>query len=605
MAQGLGARGRDQALRMASSGSCSFVTSAQEPNAGRSDRVYHAPGGQLVAIDGEVFGLGGPQEANGKATAQVFLESYRREGMALLRRIRGAFSIAVWEPTTRTLSVITDPYGLRSMYYHSSEDSFAFGSRVRSVLEALPALPEVDQAGLSDFLLLGMPMGMRTLFQGIELVPPASILTVRDGSLRVTRYEELTFSHSQTSPRSLDEATDSLHAAFLAAGAEQMGTGERFHIPLSGGLDSRIVAALARRFTSEVMTYSMGDADSTDLRLAPQVAQALGLPNQAWQVSPDEWVQSVEDAVYLTDGMYNPMDAQILSVARRLDGRSGVTLDGTSSIDGHFRFFDPALQRLFPGYKSARGHLAHVSPDALIDTAGNLTLPALEGSEFVRAAHAQVRHSLEDMLWSIPEGARRTPFDAMDHMDHLHRVRRFNMMGTVLLRSSSEVRHPFFDRRVTTVIRSLRGVHRSREKIVLGQVLKRLAPVATRIPYERTGMRADAGPLEHTLRYAKLGAERVLKRVMPSAPKRAASVIDYRRFCKEEKAVQRFVRDVLGPQSRAEVLLGKRALAAVLEDCLGTSGSGRSTFFVGRLLAHELWREQTARVATTEFQAAE
>ncbi len=201
------------------------------------------------------------------------------------------------------------------------------------------------------------------------------------------------------------------------------------------------------------------------------------------------------------------------------------------------------------------------------------------------------------MLDSVPGGAGAGPFDAMDYMDQMHRVRRFNMMGTVLLRGATEVRHPFFDRRVTDVIRGLRSAHRSREKLVLGQVLRRLSPAAAGIPYERTGLRPDAGVLQHALRYAKLAGHKSLDALLSRQPKRLTPVVDYRRWCREEPTIQTFLRDTLaGPGTRCAALLGHDTIQVVLNDGLSPHGSGTTTFLVGRLLAYELWCRQVTQL---------
>lgn len=606
MAQRFGTLQQATPFEVAASEHCAFGASALGRGPHADGRLYRAPNGSLVAIDGEVFGLGttGPDHAGQKA--RHFYDRYQRDGIALLSKVRGAFSIAIWDEPSRTLQLITDPYGLRSLYYTRRGNLLAFGSRVRSVLAALSRRPDIDQDGLADFMLLGMPMGHRTLFQGIELVPAGAVLTLHEGSVRVERYEEVTYARSESSPSTLREATEQLYEAFLEAAAEQMGTGHAFNVPLSGGLDSRIVAALACRFSDRVSTHTMGDAESADLMIAPQVARCLGLPNEAWEIRPEEWIAGVEESVYRTDGMYNPMDAQIMSVARRLSDPEAITLDGTSSIDGYFRFFDPLLHRVFPDYVSHRRHAIKVTPDALLDAQGGLSLPALHASEFAHHALSRVKASLSAMLESIPQNTLGTPFDAMDYMDQMHRVRRFNMMGTVLLRGATEVRHPFFDRRVTQVIRTLRSEHRSREKVVLGQVLRRLSPPAANVPYERTGLPADASVAQHVVRYAKLVGHKALQALLSQPPKRATPVIDYRKWCREQPTVQAFIRDAIaGPQSRSAELLGARTVQAVLHDCFNPRGSGATTFLVGRLLAYELWHRKFCEEQSVLLAAAE
>jgi hypothetical protein len=605
MASVMGRKSVSLELQTVESVGCTAVAGALTRTRSNAN-VHRDQDGSFALVDGEIFGLDASDITPDAGQAHRLYRRLAQRGPEVLEPLRGAFSVAFFEAGSRTLSLITDPYGLRPLYYARTGMALVFASCMRSVLAGLPELPAEDPEGLADFLLLGMPTQQRTLYQGVELVPPGSVLTFRDGMIQVKPYVELIYGRTESTPQTLHGATNQLYEAFLDAGAELIGTPETFEVPLSGGLDSRMVAALAARFGRDVRTYTMGDADSADLQIGPSVARALALPNESVQVSPEDWIGWVQEAVHLTDGMYNPMDSQILGVAQLLDDPAAVALDGTSCIDGDFKFFHALAVRWFNRGASHEHHPLRVVPDAMVDASGRLTFPKLAQNPFIADALPRALASLDAMRETIPEGSRSSPFDAMDYMDHVHRVRRFNMMGTVLLRGFCEVRHPFFDPRVTKVVRSLRPLHRSKEKVALARVLRRLSPAVASIPYERTGMRADASLTRHTFRYAKVAADKLARRVLGLPERRMTSVIHYRAWCRSQPTISAFARDVISSANSESVqLLGRSTIEAVLDDCFAEQGSGATTFLIGRLLSHELWRKDFVSTHTQSRHVAE
>src|SRR5215831_2153769 len=48
---------------------------------------------------------------------EVLLALYGREGVGMLRRLRGMFALAIWDTTARELFLARDPYGIKPLYY--------------------------------------------------------------------------------------------------------------------------------------------------------------------------------------------------------------------------------------------------------------------------------------------------------------------------------------------------------------------------------------------------------------------------------------------------------------------------------------------------------
>jgi len=65
---------------------------------------------------------------------EVLLELFAREGPAMLKRLRGMFSLAIWDSRERELFLARDPYGIKPLYYTQTGDGFLFASQVKALL---------------------------------------------------------------------------------------------------------------------------------------------------------------------------------------------------------------------------------------------------------------------------------------------------------------------------------------------------------------------------------------------------------------------------------------------------------------------------------------
>src|SRR5262249_11663959 len=77
----------------------------------------------------------------------------------------------------------------------------------------------------------------------------------------------------------------------------------RFGLPLSGGLDSRTIAACIPREKYPVLIYTWGMPNSSEVRVAQKVTEELGLEHHNIHRNPDEFVENFEKSVVMTDGM--------------------------------------------------------------------------------------------------------------------------------------------------------------------------------------------------------------------------------------------------------------------------------------------------------------
>ncbi|MCU0279322.1 MAG: asparagine synthase-related protein, partial [Candidatus Nanopelagicales bacterium] len=144
--------------------------------------------------------------------------------------------------------------------------------------------------GLLSLLINGHLMADWTLFKGMTVVPPDS---AAEWDCEGFRWKEL-WTVKPTRDRwetSWDDLVDEMHELSRAAIASVLNTQSSWILPLSSGLDSRLIAAVGADLGSNMHAYAWGEADSTDVVYSRQIARALGLPWKRVELGTDYLAQ--------------------------------------------------------------------------------------------------------------------------------------------------------------------------------------------------------------------------------------------------------------------------------------------------------------------------
>lgn len=199
------------------------------------------------------------------------------------------------------LVVATDKLGTRSIYYAEDGDDFLFGSNLNELAEALPD-PTVDERAVGDLLVIGHVWGDKTLLEEATFLDSGSTLEYEGDDPQVRRYWNFEF---DTRPKA--SFSRNIASAYRTAMRDSAATmdGSSVGLWLSGGLDSRTMAAELSQHVPDMMTYTYdaNPAGGGNLELAREVSGVLGLGNEEVDLTPEPFVENFEDAVTIVDGM--------------------------------------------------------------------------------------------------------------------------------------------------------------------------------------------------------------------------------------------------------------------------------------------------------------
>jgi asparagine synthase (glutamine-hydrolysing) len=222
----------------------------------RSDQPLHLGSWHLV-FNGEIYNyrelrdelrdLGHAFETEGDG--EVLLHAWAEWEEAALDRLNGMFAFAIWHDVRKELVCARDPFGEKPLFWANGPTGFAFASEIRALLVACPTSRSPRENAVPSFLGLGlMPPIDQSFLAGIQQLPAAHLLRVREGRVEVHQYWQ---------PRRIEVPADRAEAAATLREllADSIRLRLRSDVPvgtsLSGGIDSSAIVCLASKIAGD------------------------------------------------------------------------------------------------------------------------------------------------------------------------------------------------------------------------------------------------------------------------------------------------------------------------------------------------------------------
>jgi asparagine synthase (glutamine-hydrolysing) len=275
-----------------------------------------------------------------------YLVHLYEEDPDFFRNLNGRFQGLVADRAQGTATLFNDRFGLLRIYYYETPGAFYFSAEAKSILAVRPELRSIDPQGLGEYIACGCVLENRTLFKGLQLLPPGSAWTFRGGSMqkKVAYFEPREW--EEQDPLDQEGYYNELRQVFSTRLPRYFNGRERIGVSLTGGLDTRIIMAWRKAASESLPCYTFGSMyrENQDVHLARRVAKLCG---QSYQVITADgaclsnFPRYAERTLYLTDGCVDVSRAPDLycnEMARQIAPVRMVGTFGSEIIRGAIMF---------------------------------------------------------------------------------------------------------------------------------------------------------------------------------------------------------------------------------------------------------------------------
>lgn len=547
------------------------------------DRIVAAIFGELLNPLNERRSLiGWPEEKRNKdiGDTDFLLELYKKDKSKFFEPLRGSFNAVIYDKKDAILILLNDRFGLRPFYYWKYGNELMFSSEVKAILRHPNFSNNIDLAGLADFFHFGFVTGNKTFFEDIHMLPPASILTYKDNKVRLKEYWSLEFEEDKGELKE-EDYLEELASVIKDCVKNSTEGNYRFGLPLSGGLDSRAIAACIPKEKYPLLVYTWGTPESQEVKIAKKVTEILELKHHnAWR-TPDEFVENFSKSVFMTDGMIpGNLPLSNFLYEKTFMNAVDICLDGLQSIS----LVTPLRYNPLRDKRNIHRALLPVAPKE--------TLKLILSKHYYNIFNDLAKNSIQDIIDSTRAYGL---VDKFHFVDITQSQRRLSNLGFQVKMNFVEIRTPLFDYPIMDMVKKIPS-ELKKHRYIYYRVFPYLSPDLAAIKTTDSMLPIDY-PYWLTMmgRITKAARTRLYKKLNScfkfdyNRHKLSDWGIDYNYWFTDSSALKAYTKEILlnGNNSSYEYL-NKEGIQRILDaQFLGKVDYGT---LIGRLLTHMMWR---------------
>jgi asparagine synthase (glutamine-hydrolysing) len=262
----------------------------------------------------------------GSDDASYLVHLYEEVGCGFLERLNGWFSGMLVDLREQKVVLFNDRFGVNRIYYHEDANGFYFSSEAKALLKVLPETCQLNLRSLGEVLCCDAVLQNRSLFSGISLLPPGSAWVFSLGEpVKKKRYFK---QESWEGQPELSESDfyDKLKETWTRVLSRYFRGKQPIGLSLTGGVDSRMILAWARRSPGTLPCYTWGGTyrDCADVKIARRTAKLCRQPHNTIPVGAEflsQFHDLAEKAVYISDGTMDvtgSIDLYVQRIARQI-----------------------------------------------------------------------------------------------------------------------------------------------------------------------------------------------------------------------------------------------------------------------------------------------
>jgi asparagine synthase (glutamine-hydrolysing) len=269
-----------------------------------------------ITFNGEIYNYKELKESLSNHTfksltdTETILHLYEEKGLNFVTHLRGMFAFALWDSKKDRLMLCRDPIGKKPLYYYQDGRKVVFCSEIKGILcyfKKFGIKIKEDEKSVELYKAYQYVPNESTMFKGIKKVLPGSVVLFHGGKKRAYKYWDLQENIvKDNSIEHLDKLLEESVKIRMLASDVPIGCF------LSGGLDSSMVLALAKKYVNyKIHTFTLGFENFSEFAYAKQVSDYLGTEHHEILLKGEDVAKEIKKIVWHFDEP--PGDAAIVN----------------------------------------------------------------------------------------------------------------------------------------------------------------------------------------------------------------------------------------------------------------------------------------------------
>jgi asparagine synthase (glutamine-hydrolysing) len=317
----------------------------------------------LVACDTQLYNetelwhlLGAPVESTAnRGSAAAIAELYGRYGSGCVDKLRGAFSLIVWDRQRKTLLAATDRFGIHPLVYYEDAKMLLIASRVDALLASGRVPNDINPRAIATYLNYTVNLAPETMIANVTRLVPGTFLVASKGQTSSQRYWDMRY---RTDGKADEDLLSQQMESVVEAAVKRQSSCHSFSRVgafLSGGTDSStVVGMMSRLGRGPVNTFSIGFEEQrfNELDYARISAKAFGAQHHEYLVNADDCLEALPGIIRHFDEPFGNSSAIPTYFCSRLAAANGVDFllagdGGDELFGGNERYLTDKIFHLY------------------------------------------------------------------------------------------------------------------------------------------------------------------------------------------------------------------------------------------------------------------
>jgi asparagine synthase (glutamine-hydrolysing) len=318
-----------------------------------------------IIFNGEIFNyreLRQGLEAKGtsffsNSDTEVLLKLYLHEGENALQKVNGFFAFCIYDKQQQSFFIARDRFGIKPLLYAFDDDKFLCASEMKSIL-SYGIEKELDYESLHTYLQLNYIPAPNTIFKTVKKLLPGHYLKVSRRNLKIEKWYDIPYDSSKVNNAiSYDDAKSRFKELLEASVQRRLVSDVPLGSFLSGGIDSSVIAALAKKHKPDLHTFSIGFRDEKffdETEYANLVAKHIQSEHTVFSLTNDDLYKHIHDILNYLDEPFadsSAINVYILSKETRKHATVALSGDGADELLGGYNKHAAFLRLINKGWK--------------------------------------------------------------------------------------------------------------------------------------------------------------------------------------------------------------------------------------------------------------
>lgn len=280
---------------------------------------------------------------------ETLLYAFIEYGTNVLEMLNGIFAFAILDKKKEMIFIARDRFGVKPLYYFHSNKIFGFASEIKALHLKEHNIRVLNSENIANYIRFLWSPGEATPFNDVKKLLPGHFMTIDTSyeTLKVVKKRFYLSSFNGTySKESEANLIDQLEEHLIAAVKRQLLADVPIGFFLSGGLDSSILVAIAKKVQSDkpiqCFTINSGSKDqeaegfSDDLYYAKLVANYLNVDLEIIKINTDIMQEFDKMIWHLDEPQADPAPINVSIISKRAKEMGYKVLIGGTAGDDIF-----------------------------------------------------------------------------------------------------------------------------------------------------------------------------------------------------------------------------------------------------------------------------